>query len=160
LVETRSPIIKMGAIPTLPVLTTAPPTVPEVVFDRVSKPAARIKNSANYSETIGSDLGIITPANNFDSSTMQPTLKIKLEAGRPHLKWIKGDSDALDLYVDRDDGAGFVLLGRLMRNEYVDIASLLPTKPIDEWNHKGVYVIADQPVGMYSAVSSITVKKL
>ncbi len=149
-----------GTIPALPALATAPPTVPEGVFDRISMLAARIKNSVNYTTAIGSDLGIITPTSTFDASTMQPLLKIKLDAGRPHIKWIKGDSDAMDLYVDRDDGAGFVLLGRLMRNEYVDIASLPANKPIDEWNYKGIYVIADQPVGMYSAVSSITVKKL
>ncbi|MDF2452700.1 MAG: hypothetical protein K0S26_2204 [Bacteroidota bacterium] len=149
-----------ATIPSLPTLATAPPTVPEGVFDRVSKLAARIKNSVNYTDNIGSDLGIVTPASNFDASLMQPILKIKLDAGRPHLKWIKGEADALDLYVDRDDGNGFVLLGRLMRNEYVDIASLPSTKLIDEWNYKGIYVIADQAVGMYSAISSITVKKL
>jgi hypothetical protein len=147
-------------IPALPTLAVAPPTVPEGVFDRISKLAARIKASSNYTTNIGSDLGIITPASSFDPLLMQPLIKIKLDAGRPHLKWTKGEADALDLYVDRDDGDGFVLLGRLMRNEYVDIASLPANKPIDEWNYKGVFVIADQPVGMYSGVSSITVKKL
>lgn len=90
---------------------------------------------------------------------MRPSISIKLDAGRPHLKWVKGIADALDLYVDRNDGSGFVLLGRLMRNEYLDIASLPATKMIDEWSYKGMYVIADQPVGLYSVISSITVKK-
>ena len=147
-------------IPSLPTLGTAPATVPEGVFDRVSKLAARIKASTNYTDNIGSDLGIISPSSNIDASSLQPLIKIKLDAGRPHLKWTKGESDALDLYVDRDDGAGFVLLGRLMRNEYVDIYSLPATKVIDEWNYKGIYVIADQPVGLFSSVSSITVKKI
>ncbi len=149
-----------ATIPSLPTLGTAPATVPEGVFDRVSKLAARIKASTNYTDNIGSDLGIISPSSNIDASSLQPLIKIKLDAGRPHLKWTKGESDALDLYVDRDDGAGFVLLGRLMRNEYVDVSSLPATKVIDEWNYKGIYVIADQPVGLFSAVSSITVKKI
>ena len=75
-----------GAIPALPVLTTAPPTVPEGIFDRISALAARIKKSVNYTDNIGSDLGIITPTSTFDASTMQPLLKIKLDAGRPHIK--------------------------------------------------------------------------
>jgi hypothetical protein len=148
------------SIPALPTLSTAPASVPEGIFDRVSKLAARIKASINYTTNMGSDLGIIAPTVTFDASTMQPLLKVKLDAGRPYVKWIKGESDALDLYVDRNDGTGFILLGRLMRNEYVDIASLPATKVIDEWSYKGIYVIADQPTGIYSAVASISVKKV
>jgi hypothetical protein len=146
-------------IPALPALNTAPVSVPEGIFDRVRKLAARIKASANYTTNIGADLGIIASVPVIDQSTLKPSISIKLEAGRPHLKWLKGVADALDLYVDRNDGSGFVLLGRLMRNEYLDIASLPATKMIDEWSYKGVYVIADLPVGLYSAISSVTVKK-
>lgn len=148
-----------ASIPALPVLGTPPASVPEGIFDRVRKLAARIKASANYTTNIGSDLGIIAPSQTIDQSTLKPEISIRLEAGRPHLKWLKGLTDALDLYVDRNDGNGFVLLGRLMRNEYLDIGSLPATKVIDEWSYKGVYVIADQPVGLYSAISSVTVKK-
>ncbi|MES2516443.1 MAG: hypothetical protein V4580_19985 [Bacteroidota bacterium] len=147
-------------VPALPALGTAPPTIPEGVFDRVSKLAARIKNSANYTTSMGYDLGIIATTPVFDPSTMQPTLKVKLDAGRPFIKWVKGESDALDLYVDRNDTLGFVLLGRLMRNEYVDIASLPANKLIDEWNYRGMYVISDQPTGLFSSVVPISVKKM
>lgn len=146
-------------IPALPALNTAPVSVPEGIFDRVRKLATRIKASANYTTNIGSDLGIIASVPVVDQSTLMPVISIKLEAGRPHLKWVKGIADALDLYVDRNDGSGFVLLGRLMRNEYLDIASLPANKVIDEWSYKGVYVIADQPVGLYSAITEVTVKK-
>jgi hypothetical protein len=149
-----------AVIPSLPTLAAAPAAVPEGIFDRVSKLAARIKASLNYSTSIGSDLGIVAPVVVFDPTTLQPLLKVKLDAGRPFVKWTKGESDALDLYVDRNDGAGFVLLGRLMRNEYVDIAPLAATKVIDEWNYKGIYVISDQPTGLYSAVAPVSVKKL
>lgn len=149
-----------SVIPALPTLATAPASVPEGIFDRVSKLASRIKASAAYTDSMGSDLGILAPAVTFDASTMQPDLKIKLDAGRPHLKWTKGEADALDLYVDRNNGSGFTLLGRLMRNEYIDIASIDPTKVVDEWHYKGIYVIADVAVGLYSPVVSIAVKKI
>lgn len=150
----------LGAFPTLPALPATPATVPEGVFDRVSKLVQRIKASAAYTDNIGADLGIIAPATTTNIDEMQPDIKIKLDAGRPHLKWTKGEADALDLFVDRNDGAGFVLLGRLMRNEYIDIASLAANKVIDEWHYKGIYVIADAQVGQYSAASSIMVKKI
>jgi hypothetical protein len=147
-------------LPTLPALATAPASVPEGIFDRVSKLAIRIKASANYTDNIGSDLGIISPNTTVDASVMQPLIKINLEAGRPHLKWTKGASDAMDLYVDRNDGSGFVLLTRPLRNDYIDITSIGATKVIDEWHYKGIYVIADQQVGLFSAISSITIKKI
>jgi hypothetical protein len=148
-----------GAIPTLPALATPPAAVPEGIFDRVRKLVARIKVHPDYTTNLGSDLGIIASVPVFDPATVKPDISIRLEAGRPYLKWVKGQADAMDLYVDRNDGAGFVILGRLMRNEYLDVASLSANKVIDEWSYKGVFVIADQPVGQYSAISSISVKK-
>jgi hypothetical protein len=150
----------IGNLPALPALPTAPATVPEGIFDRVSKLAARVKASLNYTDAIGSDLGVTTPSQSVDITTIQPELKIKLDVGKPHIKWVKGYSDAMDLYVNRNDGSGFVLIGRLTRNEYLDTVSLPSPKVFDEWQYKGIYVIADTPVGLYSTVISIDVKKL
>ena len=62
-------------------------------------------------------------------------------------------------YALHNDGAGFVLLGRLLRNEYIDITNLAANKVLDEWHYKAIYVIADQQVGQYSTVVDIMVKK-
>ncbi len=151
----------IGAIPTLPVMPVAPAIVPEGVFDRVTKLVTRIKNSAGYSDNIGADLGIITPsAQIIDVATLQPVLNARLDVGRPRLKWVKGYADALDLYADRNDGAGFVLLGRLMKSEYIDVAVLAAGKIFDEWKYKAIYVISDGQVGLFSKVTSVDVKKL
>lgn len=149
-----------ATIPSLPTLATPPPSVPEGVFDRAGKLAVRIKASPNYTDNIGSDLGIVTTVTSLNKTNMQPFIKINLDAGRPHLKWTKGESDAMDLYVDRNDGNGFTLLTRPLRNEYIDVTALASTKVIDEWHYKGIYVIGNDQVGMFSAVTSITVKKI
>ncbi|MES2512860.1 MAG: hypothetical protein V4580_01895 [Bacteroidota bacterium] len=151
----------IGAVPVLPTMPTAPVAVAEGVFDRIPKLVARMKNSSNYNETIGSDLGIISPAvTPVDIDSLQPDLTIKLDVGRPHIKWVKGYSDAIDLYVDRNDGTGFTLLGRLLKNECIDIVSLAPTKLLDEWSYKAVYVIGNSQVGLYSKVTAVLVKKI
>lgn len=150
----------IGALPTLPTLPTAPPSVPEGVFDRVSKLILRIKGSLSYTDAIGNDLGIVTPSETIDVTTLQPDLKIVLDVGKPHLKWKKGITDALDLFCDHNDGLGFTLIGRLTRNEYIDITPLGAGKVIDEWSYKAVYVIADTQVGLYSKVTSVSVKKM
>lgn len=150
----------IGTLPVLPTLATAPPPVTEGVFDRVSKLVTRIKASLSYTDNIGSDLGVIAPTETIDIATLQPDIKINLEVGKPHLKWKKGYSDAIDLYVDRNDTLGFILIGRLTRNEYLDIVSLASTKVYDEWHYKGIYVIADTPIGLFSKISSVDVKKM
>jgi hypothetical protein len=150
----------IGSLPVLPTLPAAPPAVTEGVFDRISKLVTRIKASLNYTENIGSDLGVIAPVEIIDETTMQPDLKVVLNVGKPHIKWKKGYSDGIDLYVDRDDGLGFVLLGRFSRNEYLDVVPLAPGKIFDEWSYKAVYVIADTPVGLYSKVTSVLLKKM
>jgi hypothetical protein len=150
----------IGTLPILPTLPPAPPSVSEGVFDRVSKLVARIKASLSYTDNIGSDLGIIGASSSVDVATMQPEIKIVLEVGKPHLKWKKGYSDAIDLYADHNDGQGFVLIGRLIRNEYMDITPLAVGKVYDEWSYKAIYIIDDVQVGLYSKVTSVDVKKL
>ena len=149
----------LGAIPSPPTLGTAPATVPEGVFDRISKLVKRIKASANYTEAMGNDLGIIAPTQNIDIAAMQPDLKVSLDADRPHIKCSKGYADAIDLYVDRKDGAGFVLIGRLLKLDYIDVVSLPTNTVLAEWDYKARYVIGNDPVGLMSAVVSVVVKK-
>lgn len=91
---------------------------------------------------------------------MQSDLKIKLDAGRPHIKCSKGIADAIDLYVDRKDGAGFVLIGRLIKTDYIDTANLPTGTALSEWDYKAMYVIGNDNVGITSAIVSVVVKKM
>jgi hypothetical protein len=151
----------IGALPTLPSLAVAPTGVPEGIFDRVSKLATRIKNSLAYSTNMGADLGIVTPLSAaINVAALQPELKLRLDVGRPRIKWVKGITDAIDLYADRNDTNGFVLIGRLVKNEYIDVTSLGTGKVFDEWKYKAIYVIADEQVGLFSIVMPIDVKKM
>ena len=150
----------LGAIPTVPALGTAPATVSEGVFDRISRLVKRIKASTSYTEAMGNDLGIIAPVQTFDVTTLQPELKITLDGDRPHIKCAKGYSDAIDLYVDRKDGSGFVLIGRLTKPDYIDIVDLPANVLLTEWDYKARYVIDNNVVGTMSAVTSIILKKV
>lgn len=150
----------LGAIPTLPNFPTPPPAVPEGIFDRVTKLASRIKVSLNYTTNIGNDLGITSSNTDIDMDSMQPVLRITLNVGKPHIKWTKGKADATALYVDRNDGLGFVLIGHFTRSEYIDIATLPADKRYEEWHYKAIFVIADKLVGLYSIVTSVDVKRV
>lgn len=149
----------LGALPIAPVLAAAPTAVSEGVFDRVGKLAQRIKASVSYTESMGNDLGIIASINSIDLTTLQPALLVKLDAGRPHIKCVKGIADAIDLYVDRKDGSNFVLIGRLLKADYIDTANLPAATPLVEWDYKAMFVIGNDNVGLMSAVESVIVKK-
>lgn len=150
----------LGALPTLPTLTNAPALVPEGIFERVSRLVKRMKASPNYNDHIGTDLGIVAPHTSVDVTTMQPKLTITLNVGKPHIKWVKGRADAVDLFVNKNDDANFILIGRFTRNEYIDVAEIADNKRFDEWHYKAIYVIADNRVGLFSNVTSIAVKKI
>ena len=150
----------IGAIPVLPTLPAAPALVTEGVFDRVSKLVKRIKASTNYTDAIGHDLGIIAPTQSIDITSLRPDLTVKLDAGRPRIKCAKGIADALDLYVNRNDGAGFVLIGRLLKTDYIDTTNLPANAVLAEWEYKGMFVIGNDNVGLMSPIVSIIVKKL
>lgn len=150
----------LGVIPSPPTLATAPAGVTEGVFDRISKLAKRMKASTNYTDAMGQDLGIIAATQTIDVNSLQPDLKVNLDAGRPHIKCSKGYADAIDLYVDRKDGSGFTLIGRLLKLDYIDVVSLPANTLLAEWDYKAMYVIGNSNVGLMSSVTSVVVKKL
>lgn len=149
----------LGAMPNLPAIATAPIAVNAGVFDRVSKLVARIKNSTNYNTSIGQDLNIIATVPVVDTKTLQPILKVILDAGRPHIKWGKGFADAMDLQVDRNDGNGFITLGRFITPNYIDTFSLNGTMLLAQWDYKGMFVIGNTIAGIPSLIESVVVKK-
>ena len=85
---------------------------------------------------------------------------VRLRDGIFRIKCPRNGADALDLYVDRKDGAGFVFLTRLLKFNYIDIADLAANVTVAERDYKGRYVIGNDNVGLISAVVSIMVKKL
>lgn len=150
----------MPAFPAMPALGTAPAAVNSGIFNRIAKLVQRLKYHLSYTDAIGRDLGIVASVPVFNPNAMQPDLSIRLNAGRPHLKWKKGDSDFIKLFVDRHDNRGFVLLAQVFRNEYIDIAELPEGVFGATWDYKGRYMIGDDEVGQFSQVISINVMRV
>jgi hypothetical protein len=146
----------VSTIPSVPALPAAPPAVQAGIFRRLAKTVQRIKNHPAYNNAIGQDLGIIGAVNVIDTETMKPILKGALDAGRPIIKWKKGDADSIDIYVDRNDGKGFVFLANDSHPDYIDT---FPIPATAIWEYKGIYKIADEQVGEFSDAISITVTK-
>lgn len=127
-------------------------------LDRIFDLVQTIKDSAGYTETIGSDLGIIGAEKGApDFTTFGPVLKVTRAPAGVTVGWDwQGKSEFLhmiELQVDR--GNGYVLLAFDTTPGYVDTEPI-PANPT-KWKYRGIYRVGDQRVGQWSAEASVNV---
>ncbi|MDD5036976.1 MAG: hypothetical protein PHE55_19795 [Methylococcaceae bacterium] len=143
--------------PALILPTPAPAPVAPGVIPRFTALAARIKNHKKYTLAIGQDLGIIGAEQTIDPGAWKPVLGIKTEAGHPIVTWTKGDAEALEIWVDRGDGSGFVFLSIDLKPDYPDTHPLPTPGTSAVWRYRAIYRLNDAQVGQWSDVISVTV---
>ncbi|MEK6615041.1 MAG: hypothetical protein AABZ32_02855, partial [Bacteroidota bacterium] len=143
----------VGAFPVVPILPAAPTAVPAGIFLIIAQIVQRIKNnSANYTEAIGHDLGIIGAEQTIDTSTMKPVLSLVFKGMLVDVQWIKGHAGAVR--IEKDSGAGFQFLAIDSVPDYTDTT---PITAAATWKYRAMYIINDELVGQWSDVVSITV---
>ncbi len=172
----------LGPVPQ-PELPMEPMAVPSGIFTTVARMVADIKNSPNYTASIGEDLRIIgEETTTQDPALLKPTLKIVLgTGGHPQLSWVKKGADLTNVYVDR--GTGFILLRSVTGNKLTDnyplpsaTTAAPPTTPAPPssgsgnasaapaaaavWRYRIVYVKDDAETGQYSDPISVAVGQL
>lgn len=115
----------------------------------------RIKAHPNYTEAVGLILGIeSTPQNRVIGSGEKPQLKLITSGGNVIVQWRKGGFDGI--VIEKDTGAGFVVLDKDMHPNYTDPAPL-PIGHSAIWKYQAMYIYKDNRVGDWSDVVSITV---
>jgi hypothetical protein len=147
----------LGVFPIPPSLGTPPTAVAPNIFGRATALVARIKVSPTYTEAIGQALQIIGADHPVDPTTLKPVLTAALDAGQVDVSWLKQGMDALELWVDRGDGKGFLFLAMDSIPDYTDTAAMSPAGQSALWKYKGIYIQADQRVGQWSDVLSLPV---
>lgn len=144
-------------MPTLPVVASPPPAVPPGIIGRINTLVLRIRRAAGYTAAIGQALNIIPPVAVFNPADAIPEFTIRLDGGHPFLKWKKGVFDGMVVYVDRDDGNGFVQLVHTVKTGYLDVTALPANAFSVNWSYKIHGFIGDDEVGQFSEVITITV---
>ncbi len=150
------------------VITAAPvpptfPATPAIIVaanvqDRFSKLVQRIKGSTNYTKSIGEDLGIEVAHTPFDPQLGKPVFKTTYSSGgHPHLIWKKGKFQGVEIWVDRNDGKGWVKLERDFHPDYTDKSPLPATGQTAVWRYKMIYLYQDETVGEWSDDATMTV---
>jgi len=127
------------------------------IFGRATALVAHIKTAPGYTDSIGQALQLIGAEHPVDPATLKPVLDVELDAGQVDIGWTKQGMDALELWVDRGDGKGFVFLAIDTIPNYTDTAPMPAAGQSALWKYKGIYIQADQRVGQWSDVVSIPV---
>ncbi|GHN00325.1 hypothetical protein WSM22_18140 [Cytophagales bacterium WSM2-2] len=141
-----------GPAPIAPVLPGAPGALVAGIIPRIAQMVQRIKNSPNYTEAIGKDLGIIGAEIAENSLIMKPVLKLVIKGGEVEIQWVKGDADAVRIEADYGDGMKFLAIDTVPH--YQDTTPI--TGPAIR-KYRATYMVNDEIVGLYSDIASITV---
>ena len=135
--------------PEMPKMKPAPAAVAANIISRIAMIVSKIKRHTQYTIADGNDLGLEGAERIIDVDKMQPALKISLaNGGYPELKWNINKSDSLEIFVDRNDGNGFVFLTISTRAKYTDTHEL--PKNVMQWKYRAIYKIADVRAGLWS----------
>jgi ribosome modulation factor len=146
---------------------TPPPGPPEFdppaataaadIFGRVGALVQRLKNHPAYTEAVGQDLGIVTPAAPApDPARARPELTLSLaQGGQVLVGWKRQGMDALRIEVDRGQGWQFLAVDTVP--DYLDTAPLPPPGQSAVWKYRAIYLLDDQPAGQWSDPASIAV---
>ena len=134
-----------------------PAAVPPGIFKRITSLIRKIKVHDNYTTAIGKHLDIIGPDTYLDINTLKPRLKVRFTAGRPVIKYRKGKTDGVDIYVDRDDGKKFVFLATDKEPDYIDPTEVPEGVKSTVWKYKARYRIGEKQVGKFSITVPLTV---
>ena len=117
-------------------LEPMPAAVSPGIIPRFSTLVAHLKSHKNYTSAIGLDLGLIGSTTVEDPSTWKPILTAQNKAGHPIIAWTKGAAAAIEIWVDRGDGAGFTFLTINTEPNTNDSQPLPATSAV--WKYKAI----------------------
>ena len=152
-----------AGVDSLPVLDlpAPPPAVPSGVEGRFRRLVRLVKLSANYTPTIGAELGIeaaslIAP----NPAALQPQLTAQVNGSHVELGWdwqgYRAFLDQCECQVNRNDGLGFVPLKHSVVPGCWD-ETPFPAGPA-VWQYRAIYHADGQRIGQWSQTASVTVE--
>jgi len=140
--------------PAAPTFPAPPAAVAAGVVLRTRALVQRIKNSPNYTEAFGQDLGIVAPTAST-GATPKPTFKA---APQPHsevrLDWTKGSHSGVIIQGKREGDAEWVELGKDYYSPYVDGRPPVTAGAAEPRQYRMRYLDKDDEVGEWSDVVS------
>jgi hypothetical protein len=121
--------------------------------------ARRVKAHKNYTPALGEQLGIEGAEDTTNLATSKPRMTGKaLPHGVVELQFVKGKSDGVNIYSQRDGDGSFIYLARDTQSPYVDNRPLLVAGKPETRKYKAIYVRNDAEIGQPSDEVVVTVQ--
>ena len=86
---------------------------------------------------------------------VKPVIEITTRGGQPIIQWSKGDADALEIWVDRNDDRGFGLF-TIANSPRITDTTPVPATPV-QWKYKAIYRLKDDRIGDWSTITPVSV---
>ncbi len=144
------------AFPNFTTRGTPPPSVDKPVFLTLTKVVKDIKNHGNYSDDIGIDLMIIGADEPVPAEDYKPVLKVKVIGDQIKFNWKKGKFTSINIFADKGDGRGYVLLANTVNPKFSYPNPLAHGDAPQVWKVKGQYKVGDTPFGDFSDQVTVT----
>jgi hypothetical protein len=142
--------VPMGAMPFVPVPGTPPPPVLNGILKRIQVYVKRIRLHANYTETLGIMFRIAPKNNAPDLDNIQPVLTIEVKNSYPILTWNRSRMHGVHIYVDKQDGNGFMMTEKRTSTSFTDTSPLPAGEVKASRTYKIRYILNDDEVGKFS----------
>jgi hypothetical protein len=143
--------------PSVPTLAPPATIVAPGIVPRLRALVQRLKTHPAYTESIGTDLGVIGAAVTAPTTTPKPSATATAEPGSTvRIDWVKSGFDGVLVEGQRGEETVWATLGTDLQSPYIDTrASLQPGVP-EVRRYRLRYLKGDQPTGDNSDTITVT----
>ena len=141
-------------------LPSAPPIVPDGIFERLFKLADRICAADNYSPSVGAAFNILPKKKEaLRAEDLRLSLKIKqLAQAQVEIRYVRGKTSGVNLYLQRAGSDEWIDLGRFFHSPIIIKIPLLVADQPEQFYLRGRYLIGNEAVGEYSAITPLILR--
>lgn len=142
----------------LPVLTPplAPPLTQAGIFTYISALVQRMKASTSYTTAMGEDMKIIGDETTFVPDDFVPDLKGKAMPGFVDLKFVKDQTDGMNIYTRLQGAPAWTFLGLDTHSPYHDTRPLAAPGTPENREYRCRGVLHDVEIGQWSETVTVT----
>jgi hypothetical protein len=149
---TVAPMLPSAATLPLPSTIVAPGIIP-----RLRAIVQRLKAHPSYTESMGTDLGVIATLAAQPTTPAKPTATAVAEPGSTvRINWVKAGFDGVLVESQRAGEAGWTLLATDTQSPYIDTSEAMQAGVPELRRYRLRYVKSDVPVGSYSDEMTVT----
>jgi hypothetical protein len=121
--------------------------------------ARRVKAHPNYASSLGVSFGIVSRRPELDPVNLQPALDAQAKpSGEVSIAYTKASTDGINVYGKYPGAVEWTLLGRSTRSPFVDRRPPREPGVAEEREYRALYVVADEQIGQWSGVITITTR--